>query len=97
MEHIYAKNMDKAPRWSKIGLIISSALMLYIAFIFVNNNTLALVPYRWSVYFERPGGMNLNLREPTLWPRYLHFIVAAIAIGALGRAIYYHFQKLNLR
>lgn len=93
--YIYAKNIEKAPKWSKAGLIISSVLLLYIAFTFVNNNTLALVPDRWSVYFERPGGMNLNIGEATLLPRYLHFIVAAVAIAALGRAIYYHFSKME--
>jgi len=93
--YIFTRKMEKAPGFARIGLIISSVFMLYIAFIFVNNNTLYLTPDRWSVYFDRPGGMNLNMGEPTLWPRYLHFLVAALAIGALGRAIYYHFSKFD--
>lgn len=91
--YVYAKNATRAPRWSRTGLAVSSVLLLYVAFVFVNNNTLALVPDRWSVYFDNPGGANLNIGEPTLFPRFLHFVVAAIAIGALGRALWYHFSK----
>ena len=91
--YIFIKKGDKAPVLSKGALIFTSVSLLYIAFIFVNNNTLALQPGRWGIYFEDPGGWNLNLGEPTLWSRYLHFLLAALAIGALGRAIAYHFSK----
>ncbi len=91
--YIFIKKSDKAPVLSKGALIFTSVSLLYIAFIFVNNNTLALQPGRWGIYFEDPGGWNLNLGEPTLWSRYLHFLLAALAIGALGRAIAYHFSK----
>ena len=92
--YIFIKKSDKAPVLSKGALIFTSVSLLYIAFIFVNNNTLALQPGRWGIYFEDPGGWNLNLGEPTLWSRYLHFLLAALAIGALGRAIAYHFSKI---
>jgi hypothetical protein len=91
--YIFIKKSDKAPVLSKGALIFTSVSLLYIAFIFVNNNTLALQPGRWGIYFEDPGGWNLNLGEPTLWSRYLHFLLAALAIGALGRAIAYHYSK----
>jgi hypothetical protein len=91
--YVFVKNSERAPGWSRAGLFISSLLLLYVAFTLVNNNTLALVPDRWAVYFDEPRGMNLNLGEPTLWPRYLHFVIAAVAVGALGRAVYFHFSK----
>jgi len=93
--YLFIKKLDKAPGWSKVGLVVTSLFLLYIAFIFVNNNTLAIQPRDWGVYFQNPGGWNLNLTEPTLWPRYLHFILAALAIGALGRAIAYRFSKID--
>jgi len=92
--YIFVKKSNKAPVLSRGALIFTSVSLLYIAFIFVNNNTLALQPGRWGMYFEEPGGWNLNLGEPTLWSRYLHFILAAVAIGALGRAVAYHFSKI---
>jgi hypothetical protein len=57
---------------------------------------------------ERPGGMSLNLGEPSLWPRYLHFVLAALSVAALGFAVYAKFAvndddeknsliKLNLK
>lgn len=93
--YLFVKKSDKAPVLSKGALIFTSLSLLYIAFIFVNNSTLALTPDRWGIYFENPGGRNLNLGEPSLWSRYLHFLLAALAIGALGRAILYHFSKID--
>lgn len=93
--YLFVKKAERAPVLSKVSLVITSLFLLFIAFVFVNNNTLALKPDRWSMYFENPGGWNLNLSEPTLWPRYLHFLLAALAIGALGRAIAYRFSKMD--
>ena len=64
-----------------IGL--SVLIFLSIAFLFSNNLTLMLEPSRWEIYFERPEGTFLNLMEPTLLPRYLHFVVASVAVGGL--------------
>ena len=93
--YIFVKKTDKAPVLSKAALIFTSLSLLGIAFMLVNNNTLALRPERWGIYFENPGGWNLNLGEPTLWSRYAHFVLAALAIGALGRAILYHYSKMK--
>ena len=93
--YLFVKRSEKAPVLSKAALIFTSVSLLYIAFIFVNNNTLAIRPERWGIYFEDPGGWNLNFGEPSLWPRYLHFLLAALGIGALGRAIAYHYSKMD--
>lgn len=93
--YIFVKKVDKVPVLSKAALIFTTTALLYIAFVFVNNNSLAIRPERWDIYFKDPGGWNLNLGEPTLWSRYLHFVLAALAIGALGRAIAYRFSKLE--
>lgn len=93
--YIFVRQTDRAPVLSKGALIFTSLSLLYIAFVFVNNNTLAYQPDRWGIYFDDPGGWNLNLGEPTLWSRYLHFLLSALAIGALGRAITYHYSKMD--
>lgn len=55
--------------------------LLTVAFLYVNNMTLALRPDTWAAkYFARPGGTSLNMGDPTFWPRYLHFLIAALAV-----------------
>lgn len=93
--YLFVKRSDRSPVLSKGALIFTSLSLLYIAFVFVNNNTLAIQPERWGIYFQDPGGWNLNLGEPTLWSRYLHFLLAALGIGALGRAIAYYYSKME--
>ncbi len=69
-------------------LLLSVLLTLVIAFIYSNNMTLALHPEHWAAkYFADPAGFNLHLNEPSLIPRYLHFVVAALAIGGLFVAL----------
>lgn len=93
--YLFVKKSHSAPVFSKAALVFTSLSLLFIAFMLVNNNTLAIRPERWGIYFDDPGGWNLNLGEPTLWPRYLHFLMAALAIGALGRAILYRYSKMD--
>lgn len=66
------------------AMLFSMILVLIIGFVYSNNMTLSEVPSRWRVkYFANPSGWNLNLTEPTLIPRFLHFMVAAVAMGGL--------------
>ena len=60
------------------------ALLAIIAFIYTNNLTLMLDPARWTaLYAHSRAGWNLNWVEPTLAPRYLHFLLSAVAISGL--------------
>jgi hypothetical protein len=58
-------------------------IVLYVGFIFVNNNTLMIQPEQWTAYFENRNGLILNWNDPTLIPRYLHFVVASIAVAGI--------------
>jgi hypothetical protein len=65
-------------------LLFSVLLILAIGFTYSNNLTLSQTPARWGAkYFAGPAGWNLNLQEPTLFPRFLHFVMAAVAVGGL--------------
>ncbi len=92
--YIYVKNIDRAPIWARTGLIISALFLLYVGFMYVNNSTLAINPANWDKYFENSGGTRLNLGEPSIWPRYLHFIVAALSVASLAIAFY---AKISLK
>lgn len=74
-------------------MLSCSALFLIIAFFFTNNMTLMLDPQVWARYFDAPHGLLLNLQEPSLAPRYVHFIVASIAIGGLFQATMARFDN----
>ena len=76
------------------GLLIALTvlLLLVVAFLFSNNMTLMLTPGKWTQYFANPGGTILNLSEPTLFPRYLHFVTASIAVGGLFIALVWKFK-----
>ncbi len=68
----------------KIFAVIINLGLLTVAFIYVNNMTLALRPETWAAkYLARPGGTSLNLGDPTFWPRYLHFMIAALAVTGM--------------
>ncbi len=74
-------------------LAASVLFLLAVAFIFINNMTLMVMPEHWAAYFDNPGGTLLNLTEPTLIPRYLHFITASIAVGGLFMAVLWTLKK----
>jgi hypothetical protein len=65
-------------------MLLSVVLIFLIGFVYSNNLTLSQTPSRWGgKYFANPAGWNLNLSEPTLIPRFLHFFTAAVAVGGL--------------
>ncbi len=78
------------PFWSFLVVVI----LLVVGFLFANNNTLALVPASWSAWFSNGQGISLNLSEPTLWPRWLHMMVGALAVGGLFVALLQQ-RKMN--
>ncbi len=68
-------------------------LLLLIGFLFTNNMTLMLNPESWLRYFQNAEGTLLNLSDPTLFPRFLHFVTASLAIGGLFTSILWSFKE----
>ncbi len=81
----------KRPPTLAIGL--SLLIFLSIAFVFSNNMTLMLEPENWSIYFTHLAGTALNLADPMLLPRYLHFMIGGVAVGGLFVALYGKLRK----
>ncbi len=76
----YSKSHPSRSGW----LWLSLFLMLAIGFVYVNNFTLMLSPQRWlAMYRHSAAGLNLNWGDPSLIPRYLHFMLGAFAIAGL--------------
>ncbi len=91
--YLYLSKKDKNPVLARASLITSSLILLYVAFVYVNNLTLSMTPGRFDMFFEDRSGFRLNLGEPTLIPRYLHILAGSIAVAGLGRAAWNYFGK----
>lgn len=70
-----------------LALGLSLLLLLFNAYLFVNNITLLQAPEHWSVYAERAEGSFLNFADPQVLPRYLHIMLASLAVGGLCLAL----------
>lgn len=93
LAYIFSYRYDslKSGRVVLIGGVVFMLLM--IGFMMSNNFTLMQRPAAWLRYFDNPNGTLLNLADPTIFPRFFHFMTAAIAIGGLATALYYEFKK----
>ena len=63
------------------------AAIVYIGFMLSNKMTLMLRPEVWPEYFIDPHGFILNLSDPVLYPRFMHFAISALAVGGLFVAL----------
>lgn len=93
--YIYDFKFDILGRYRTFFIVISTGLILIIAFLFTNNMTLMLSPEKWKIYFTSAKGMVLNLDDPTLIPRYLHYICASAAVAGLVIAMAAKMGRLN--
>ncbi len=82
----YGLYLLQAGRWLHLLGPIVTLLLLGIAFVVVNNMTLMLEPGRWAAYERSRDGLMFNWGQPLIWPRYLHFVVASVAVGGLFQA-----------
>ncbi len=83
--HMYQGGVSERARVTALAL--SLALLLWNAFLLVNNSTLMQSPELWSVYAQSAGGLFLNLGDPQVFPRYLHILLACLAVGGLCLAL----------
>lgn len=47
----------------------------------------------WPGYFADKRGVMLNLSDPTLFPRFLHFLVGALAVASLSWSAWAYFKE----
>lgn len=85
--YLYKYRFDKLGARGAVLIGFVALSLLFVGFLFVNNFSMMLNPGAWQAYFENPSGTLLNLGDATLWPRYLHFVAASIAVGGLFRAL----------
>jgi hypothetical protein len=85
---VYFFSMKGEHGMAPVVLALVLLLLASVAFIYSNNFTLMLSPERWlDLYHNGANGWNLNWSEPSLLPRYLHFVLGALGISGLGLAV----------
>ena len=81
--YYFSDQVGKGTGIAGCALAISVCVLLAVGFIYVNNMTLLENPGSWlGMYRAHPNGWNLNLRDYTVAPRYLHMINGALAMFA---------------
>lgn len=67
-------------------LAVVLIMLAMTAFLLSSNSTLMLRPENWLAWLQKPHGTILNTADPTLLPRYLHILLASVAVGGLTYA-----------
>jgi hypothetical protein len=76
----------RAGAWTSAAV---AAVFAAAAFVQVTNVTRALRPDTFAAaYAAEPRGISLNLDDPSFWPRYLHLVLASVAVAALAMAVF---------
>ncbi len=91
--YVTARKLNKNNTLATVSLAVTSLLLLYVAFCFQNNISLMLQPGQWVCYFADRSGALLSNGDPVLWPRYIHFITASVAVAGLFSAIVWDFRR----
>lgn len=94
--YIYKFQHKRLKQYGPFLLIASSIIFTVIAFVFTNNMTLMISPDKWYKIADAATlGMHLNLSEPQLISRFLHFIVGSFAVTGLAIGCFglYYKQK----
>ncbi len=66
---------------------LMSGCLLYVSFMQTQNALLLIRPSLWEGYFQNPNGTLLTFSDPTMLPRWLHFVIASLALGGLALAM----------
>ena len=90
--YIYNLQFSRLPGLHTLLCGLIALFLLVIAFFFTNNMSLMVNPGSWVRYFEHPQGMLLNFGDITLIPRFLHTVLASMAIGGLALGLYYDWK-----
>jgi len=82
--YLAAWRRDPLGRGHPAVVLCAGILLALVAFLFTNNMTRMLRPGTFGeVYRSDPRGWSLNLSDPTVWPRFLHFFMASVAVSGL--------------
>jgi len=90
--YIYNLKFTQLPGLHTLLTAFIATVFLAIAFFFTTNTSLMVSPGSWPRYFDHPEGLLLNFGDPTLIPRYLHSVLASVAVSGLALGLYYDWK-----
>ncbi|TKB25598.1 hypothetical protein FCL47_13770 [Desulfopila sp. IMCC35006] len=73
--------------------ILAFTLLVGIGFFFANNMLLMASPEQFGAYFSHKSGTLLSFGQPEFWPRFLHMLCGALAVGGLFVALLGRFRS----
>jgi hypothetical protein len=86
--YLYSFRWEQLQGKRLVIVLASAVLFAAIGFLYTNNLVLMLTPEKWAaMYFKDPHGAHLNLSDPTVVPRFLHFLTASFAVAGLLTAV----------
>jgi hypothetical protein len=91
--YIYRIHYDKVVNFHTVLTGFIAGTLLAVAFIITNNLSLMTNIAAWPEYFNNPDGTILNFSDLNMYPRFLHSVLGAIAVGGLSIALFYDFKK----
>ncbi|MCK5070313.1 MAG: hypothetical protein KAR01_07215 [Desulfocapsa sp.] len=91
--YLYSMKYDQIVDFHTILTGFIAGTLLTVAFIITNNFSLMTNIGAWSEYFNNPEGTILNLSDPSMYPRFLHSVLGAIAVGGIAIAFFYDLKK----
>ena len=91
--YIYSMRFDAVSNFHTVLVGFIVATLLAVAFIMTANLSLMTNISAWPAYFNNAEGTFLNLTDLSIYPRFLHSILGAIAVGGLSIGLFYDFRK----
>jgi hypothetical protein len=76
---------ERLGRWVDLARAAAAGCFALVMLLYVGNIVLMLAPEEWrEVYRDYGHAVYLHVTEPTIFPRYAHFLLAAVAVAGLG-------------
>lgn len=67
---------------------LAMVLLLIVGYFFTNSLVIMINPPGWVRYFGNQGGTVLHVGDPSMLPRYLHFVLSSVALGGLAMSLW---------
>ncbi len=83
-------NDQTSNSWTRFGITLNTLLFFTVAFLWTNNAILTENPKYWPDIYT--GARSVIAPDLSLWPRYLHNVIGAVAVAGLWMCCIARFQ-----